>query len=292
MTGWIRLHRGWRDCEFFSAYHQALFSEREAWVWLIENAAWKETERSAFTGQRIKIERGQIHTSLRALQTAWGWDKSRVERFLKRLQEWDMIETLSGKEGRTLTICNYDTYQGARETDEKPTGNNPRNEQDTQEEVKNKKGKKEEGIKGKTSASRSGEAYRFEGKTIKLVAKDYDNWVAAYSAISDLNAELTSLDAWWQSQPEEKRKSWFHSTSGMLNRTHQQLTKNPKNPMAGMSFKHAREKLSDLRYKKEMLLDRCKQEKNNQELWDSLKVMKAEIAALEEAVNGKSERSY
>ena len=63
-------------------------------------------------------------------------------------------------------------------------------------------------------------------------------------------------------------------------------------PMAGLSFKQAREKLNDLRYKKEMLLDRCKQEKDNQALWDSLKVMKADIEALEEAVNGKSERSY
>jgi hypothetical protein len=292
MSGWIRLHRGWRDCEFFSAYHQPLLSEREAWIWLIENAAWKETERSAFSGQRIGLERGQIHTSLRALQTAWGWDKSRVERYLNRLQKWDMIRTLSGKDGRTLTICNYETYQGSRDTDEKPTGHNPRNEQDTQEEDKNKKGKKEEKKDGKTSASRSGKAYRFEGKTIKLLEKDYDQWAGAYTAITDLNAELTSLDAWWQSQPDEKKKSWFHATSGMLNRTHQQLTRNPKNPMAGMSFKQAREKLDDLRYKKEMLLDRCRREKDNQGLWDSLKEMKAEIEALDQAVNGKSERSY
>jgi len=52
--------------------------------------------------------------------------------------------------------------------------------------------------------------------------------------------------------------------------------------MAGMSFKQAREKLEDLRYKKEMLLDRCRREKDNQELWDSLKAMKAEIEAFEQ----------
>jgi hypothetical protein len=142
MSGWVRLHRGWRESEFFSAYRQTPFSEREAWLWLIENAAWKDTERSAASGQRVTITRGQIHTSLRGLQTAWGWDKSRVERFLKRLTEWSMIEMDAGKEGRTLTLCNYCRFQSSREGDETPSEKETGRQRDTQEE--DKKNKKEE----------------------------------------------------------------------------------------------------------------------------------------------------
>lgn len=64
--------------------------------------------------------------------------------------------------------------------------------------------------------------YAFEGQVVRLKPKDYDAWKAAFHAIPDLNAELTSIDAWLAGQPDEKRKGWFHATAGMLSRRHQE----------------------------------------------------------------------
>lgn len=148
MSGWYKLHRGWRDSEFFAAYKGQPLSEQEAWLWLIENAAWKDTIRSAYNGDAVQVKRGQIHTSLRSLQTAWNWDKSRVERYLNRLHQWSMIGMESGKVGRILTICNYAAFQDLQDTiregGETHTGHLPRNPRDTQEEGKKKEGKKKE----------------------------------------------------------------------------------------------------------------------------------------------------
>lgn len=65
--------------------------------------------------------------------------------------------------------------------------------------------------------------YAFAGAVIRLDRKDFDNWRSAYHAIPDFRAELTSLDSWLSGQPPEKQKSWFHVTSGALNRKHQEM---------------------------------------------------------------------
>lgn len=65
--------------------------------------------------------------------------------------------------------------------------------------------------------------YAFEGSVIKLAERHLKLWTETYHSIQDMNAELVSLDAWWEDQPEEKRKKWFHPTMGMLNRKHQEI---------------------------------------------------------------------
>jgi hypothetical protein len=49
------------------------FTEREAWQWL--------------------EERCEVHCSIRELAKIWGWQKSKAERFLKKLKENSLIET-------------------------------------------------------------------------------------------------------------------------------------------------------------------------------------------------------
>lgn len=63
--------------------------------------------------------------------------------------------------------------------------------------------------------------YAFFGRTVKLKPGDLDNWRRRFHAVPDLDAELTAIDAWWQDQPTERRRNWFHATVGMLNRKHQ-----------------------------------------------------------------------
>lgn len=70
-----------------------------------------------------------------------------------------------------------------------------------------------------------GREYAFSGHVIRLDAKDLEKWRKAYSGILDIEAELSSIDAWWTSQPMDRRKKWFHSTAGMLNKRHQEAKK-------------------------------------------------------------------
>jgi hypothetical protein len=64
--------------------------------------------------------------------------------------------------------------------------------------------------------------YAFQGSVIRLTAAHLKLWSETYHTIRDMRAELVSLDAWWDDQPPEKRKKWFHPTMGMLNRKHQE----------------------------------------------------------------------
>lgn len=140
MSGWIKLHRGWRDCEVFGGAEP--MSEREAWVWLIEHAAWKDTRRRTAKGERIEVKRGQYHTSLRTLGDTFGWGKNKVARFLDRLVEHEMIGTVAGQSGILVTICNYSKYQDEEVAEEPSCGTVAGQSRDTQEERKELKEEK------------------------------------------------------------------------------------------------------------------------------------------------------
>jgi uncharacterized protein YdaU (DUF1376 family) len=63
--------------------------------------------------------------------------------------------------------------------------------------------------------------YAFFGKTIKLAPRHFNEWKRLFKSIPDPEAELSTIDDWWQSQPEDKRSNWFLATKGMLNKRHQ-----------------------------------------------------------------------
>ncbi len=90
------------------------FSRREAWLWLVAEAAWKP-RKVELGGRLIDLERGQLAHSVRFMAEAWGWSKSAVARFLDRLEAENMARqktgTATGTSHGVLTICNYEAYQ-------------------------------------------------------------------------------------------------------------------------------------------------------------------------------------
>src|SRR3972149_528834 len=105
--GVFAIDRGVFDHECFAPEP---FTEREAWMWLIAEAAWKPR------GRRIgrvvvSLGRGQLAASLRFMAERWQWNKDKVDRFLERLRVCDMIETAAATGITVITIRNYDTYQ-------------------------------------------------------------------------------------------------------------------------------------------------------------------------------------
>ena len=116
MKGFYRMARGWMKNEVFKRERH---TEREAWIWLIEEAAFRpRTKRiGAYVAQ---LDRGQIATSLRFLATAWGWKKDRVRRFLTRLANDSMLSRKCAENATPytlITLCNYDIYQLAHDGD-------------------------------------------------------------------------------------------------------------------------------------------------------------------------------
>lgn len=86
------------------------FSRREAWIWLISEAAWKP-HRRRIAGQSVDLTRGQIAHSLRHLAERWRWSVKRVRVFLEHLKSDAMIDTVTDTGITVITICNYDEYQ-------------------------------------------------------------------------------------------------------------------------------------------------------------------------------------
>ena len=123
VPGFYLMRRGWRDNPIFKSEP---YTEREAWEWIIEEAAFKPVKKP-IGGTVVSIERGQIAHSIRFMAKAWNWSKSRVARYLSRLAEADMIviqiviknrdnsgaatRTLGGTVVSLITLCNYDRYQ-------------------------------------------------------------------------------------------------------------------------------------------------------------------------------------
>jgi hypothetical protein len=86
------------------------FSEREAWAWLIGAAAWKATNTRGNTGP-VRLERGEFSFSIRFLAERWDWSKSRVDRFLSKLNANGMISGHGRDSQQVYLIRNYNKFQ-------------------------------------------------------------------------------------------------------------------------------------------------------------------------------------
>jgi hypothetical protein len=116
--GWIQLHRRIFDHDMFDGEPM---SSREAWIWLIANAAYRDTTHKVGS-KRILVPRGSIVTTLRDLAAAFGWESDkRVRGFLARLCDEGMVEVGSSGQRRGsrthIEILNYDDYQTSQKQD-------------------------------------------------------------------------------------------------------------------------------------------------------------------------------
>lgn len=80
-------------------------------MWLVMEASWKDRTKR-IGSVVVDLKRGQLAASIRFMADAWGWEKSTVDRFLKRLEKRDMIGTDSGTGVSIVTIRKYNDYQG------------------------------------------------------------------------------------------------------------------------------------------------------------------------------------
>jgi hypothetical protein len=108
LKGWFAVERKSIEHPFFKRSER---SEYEAWLWLIAHAAWEETHHWV-NGKRHDVNRGELFTTLRELQSAWMWSSDKkVRGFIKRLSDERMIDAETSHGKTQITICNYSLYQ-------------------------------------------------------------------------------------------------------------------------------------------------------------------------------------
>jgi hypothetical protein len=105
--GFVAIARGlWDDPEF----RDAEMSPREAWIWMIARATWKQ--RAARVGSKVvTLERGQLAYSTRYLAKIFKWSEARVRRYLKVIEGRSKIDAATDAGITVITIRNYDKYQ-------------------------------------------------------------------------------------------------------------------------------------------------------------------------------------
>lgn len=122
MGGYIKLHR--KVMEHWVAKSNHPYSQLEAWIDIIISVN-QEAATIMIGGEKFSILRGQSLHSLETWAKRWRWDKSKVRRYLEKLQKDEMIVINNEKKSTRLTVCNYATYNPKRNaTDTAPTPNN------------------------------------------------------------------------------------------------------------------------------------------------------------------------
>lgn len=93
-----------------SAFKKQAFTEREAYLWMLENAVFKD-QKTRVGDYVLDLKRGQLSFSIRFLAEKWGWSTGAARGFFTRLQKHQIINTASNKGITVITICNYDEIQ-------------------------------------------------------------------------------------------------------------------------------------------------------------------------------------
>ena len=133
MRGFVAICRElWDDVDF----RDAEMSQREAWVWMIAHATWKERE-IRVGANVVKLERGQLAYSTRYLAGVFQWSEARVRRYFDMLKNRRMVQTETDAGVTVITICKYDDYQSVTAKADAPATQQATQERRTSDANKN-----------------------------------------------------------------------------------------------------------------------------------------------------------
>jgi hypothetical protein len=105
MNGWIKISR--------SVFDHWIFTDPwkfRNWIDLIGMVNFTD-QKVEINGMLLICKRGETLRSLETLAKRWNCDKSKVRRFLKLLEQDNMIVLTNETKTTRITICNYESYQ-------------------------------------------------------------------------------------------------------------------------------------------------------------------------------------
>lgn len=208
MSGFITIERSLFDHEFFD---DEPMSEREAWMWMIARAQWKDG-RHKVGKDMYGVPRGTFMTTLRELQSKFMWrSDTKVRNFLKRLENEGMIErTTVGSRNAPkthVTVCNYNEYQASERTKNVPETHRER----TKNAVKNK-GTREQGKRDTVVSPKNGTRLpdtwflsaslgqwsTQEGATEEMIRREAEKFKDYWKGVAGAKGRKADWDATWR----------------------------------------------------------------------------------------------
>lgn len=117
------MHRGyiklWRSSVDSKLYFMEPFSKWQAWQDLLLLANHKDST-AVIRGIPVEIKRGQVLAGEEFLADRWKWSRGKVRRFLQYLEGKTVQQIVQQKNNiiTTITIVNWDCYQGDSTTDD------------------------------------------------------------------------------------------------------------------------------------------------------------------------------
>ncbi len=223
------MHRKLQDCWIWEI--DKPFDERSAWIDLLLSANHTDVK-IPFNGELVLVERGQFITSVRKLSEKWKWNKDKVLKFLRLLENDKMIKRDSDKFRTLITIENYDIYQDKEDMERTQDGTQQGtadghdtdttrtrhgHEPATNKNVKNvKNDKNDKNDKEYNYCSEPKEDLASEQPVITLTLNDrseypiyqidVDGWKELYPSV-DVVQQLRYMKAWCDSNPVKRKTS-------------------------------------------------------------------------------------
>jgi len=110
LKNFLPLARSYFDHELWNEERE--FSKAEAWLWMLKEARYSETEgKKWINGRLVTWEKGEILGAIRYLKKAWNWNSNgKVYRFLEYLKSEQMIEVATEQGVNVISLCNHSTY--------------------------------------------------------------------------------------------------------------------------------------------------------------------------------------
>lgn len=112
--GYIRVYRSLFRHEFFCP---SAFSEREAFLWMLAQASWRERPQRI---GRLLVGVGRGELVSRMLAATWDWSTGAIGRYLKRCEEQGLITVRTDFGLTIVTVCNFDCYSEVGEPSSDP----------------------------------------------------------------------------------------------------------------------------------------------------------------------------
>ncbi len=114
-NGYISIHRKIQSHWLWD--ERRTFSNAEAWIDILMTVNHSD-KKVLIKNSLLEVQRGESILSLDSWGKRWKWNKSKVRRFLKLLENEEMICLKNEVNTTRLTVCNYDSYQCFRNASE------------------------------------------------------------------------------------------------------------------------------------------------------------------------------
>ena len=199
---------------------------REGWMPL---RTWKRLKASLIEKGKLTVENGFLineraaaegdHAKELVLKRKSAGTQSGIVRRTRRNETDNKVGNLvannSENNGLDGTPVGTNVQTHVEASVETPVGTDVRGREEKEREEERKKEKNQEQKKKEEVADAPGR-YAFEGVVVRLLNNDLETWRKRFSHIRDIEAMLTSRDAFLAGEPEKDRKRWFISTAAWL----------------------------------------------------------------------------